>query len=102
MGNTSNSMADSCQCMTKPPPPKKIITWRQTDKYLLLTEPGLSQAFNCLHPSRAPVEYSFGAACLRQTHEEVREHGTWSQKGHYVMDHLLNIHIMTVLNVLCL
>ena len=42
------------------------------------------------------------AACLRQTHEEVREHGTWSQKGHYVMDHLLNIHIMTVLNVLCL
>ena len=25
MGNTSNSMADSCQCMTKPPPPKKLV-----------------------------------------------------------------------------
>lgn len=66
------------------------------------TEPGLSQAFNCLLPSSAPVKYSLVAACLRQTYEEVREHGAWSRKSHWAMDLLLHVHIVTALNVPCL
>lgn len=77
-----------------------IITWWQTDKYLLLTEPGLSQAFNCLLPSSAPVKYSFVAAYLRQTYEEERR--AWSHKSPCAMNHLLHVHVMTALNVPCL